>query len=406
MSSAVMLASILRLGEEDPLQDLPGLRQIVLLVEIDQLVVLEHLVEGVEQGRRDLVAHRQGLEPGQAGVFQLVDAPLAVAVDQDVLVLVDDPLIVGVLVHHIDADPLLLVAVDPPALGPGLQRLELLVGDRFVGEIELLESVVVSLVLLVDQLDQVEGAAMAEQAVDFIDQFRVVADADVDRPLERLAEEAGDVLLLLAQRPGHRPGQEEKAVVKGIPLEEDPLVAVVPLGLAGELKLILVLVEGPVKHQPVAHLGLGQVGQRQVDAEHVLAEHPAVATVADLLAAEHELVAGRKEAQTVAGRLEEIAGIGIARRHHGKVFDGVVEVAVQPDFLVHSPSPHGRDRSVRQRQRCCQPIVGEFDARGKPCRMPPIIHLVAEVGEQRAAGADAAGHGDGVGHMCNAKRAP
>ena len=94
MSSRSMLGVDLSLLQEEPVENLPGFGDVVLLLEVDQLVVLEHLVEGVEEGRGNLVAHRKGLQPGQAGVFEAVDAAAAVAVDEDVLVLVDDPAVV------------------------------------------------------------------------------------------------------------------------------------------------------------------------------------------------------------------------------------------------------------------------------------------------------------------------
>ena len=209
--------------EEEAVKDLPGLGNVVLLFEVHQLVVLEHFVQGIEEGRGDLVAHREGLQAGQAGVFQAVDAAAQVAVDEDVFVLVDDPPVVRMFVHHVDADALLLVFVDAEALGELLQAVEFLVGDRLVGQVELLEGVMVGLVLFVDQLDQVEGALVAEQAEELLAEARVVPLADGLAAFEQLAEQAQNLLLLLPQRAGDRTGQEEEVVADGVALEKDPL---------------------------------------------------------------------------------------------------------------------------------------------------------------------------------------
>ena len=275
--------------------------------------MLEHLVERVEQRRRDLVADRQRFQACQAGIFQLVDAPLEVAFDQDVLVFVDNPLVVGMLVHDIDAYAFLLVLVDLQVIGQLLQFFEFVVRDALVFEIELLEGIVVLLVLFMDQLDQVERAAMTEHAVDLVDQLRVIAEPDMNGTLEGFAEQAGDILLLLLQLAGDRSGHKEEIVDRGIAFEEELLVAALPVGLRGEVELAAItLVEGPVKDQAVAHVGFRQVGERLVDAEHVLAEGAAIAAVADLPGLQDELVARREEAQVVTGGFEEIAAVGVA----------------------------------------------------------------------------------------------
>ncbi len=140
------------LTQKQPVQDLPGLGQVILVGQLDQAVMLEHFVQGIEERRGDLVAHRQRLEPVQAGVFQLVDGAPPAAFDENAFVLIDDPAVVRMLVHHVDADPLLLVFVQAEAGGQLLQALGIPLGDGLVPEVEVAKAVVEGLVLFMDEL--------------------------------------------------------------------------------------------------------------------------------------------------------------------------------------------------------------------------------------------------------------
>src|SRR5210317_1435425 len=44
-------------GKEDAFQDLPGFSEVILFIKINQLVMLEHFVEGIKERRRNLVTH-------------------------------------------------------------------------------------------------------------------------------------------------------------------------------------------------------------------------------------------------------------------------------------------------------------------------------------------------------------
>ncbi len=52
---------------------------------------------------------------------------------------------------------------------------------------------------------------------------------------------------------------------------------------------------------------------------------------------EQQLVAGRKQPQRVFAGLVEAALKGVAGHGRGVVFDAVVDMPVQADFLKHSP---------------------------------------------------------------------
>ena len=141
-------------AQEDTLQHLAGGGDVVLLLLADQIAPLfEHLIQGVKQRTRDLVAHRKGLQPGQAGIVQMADLALGVAGQQDVAVLVHDALVGRMTVHDIDAHALLLVAVDLIAGGQVCQPGKILIADLLVAEIELAEQVAILPVVAVDQLD-------------------------------------------------------------------------------------------------------------------------------------------------------------------------------------------------------------------------------------------------------------
>ena len=44
-------------GKEDSFQNLPGFSEVILFIKVNQLVVLEHFVEGIKECRRNLVTH-------------------------------------------------------------------------------------------------------------------------------------------------------------------------------------------------------------------------------------------------------------------------------------------------------------------------------------------------------------
>ena len=239
------------------------------------------------------------------------------------------------LVHDVDADALLLVAVDAELLGQLLEALELGVGDCLVGQVEFPEGVVVGLVLLVDQLDQAQGAAVAEQAEELLRKGRIIPVTDPGTAFEKLAEQAQDPLLLLPRRARDRTGEEEKVVADGIALEKDPLVTPAALGVVGEQQAAVLLVGGPVENQTVAHVSLGQVGQGLVDPEHVFTEGAAVSPMVNTPAVEHEAVPGGKEAQLFSGKFVKVTPKGVPGSRRREIFDGVVDMAVKADFLMH-----------------------------------------------------------------------
>ena len=107
------------------------------------------------------------------------------------------------LVHHVDPDPLLLVAVDPEALGKVGEPLEIGVGNLLVAEVELPEGLAVFPVPGIDQLEKEEvGARLIDDAEDLLDDEVVVFRAHGAGALERLAEHLDDPLLLLVEGSG------------------------------------------------------------------------------------------------------------------------------------------------------------------------------------------------------------
>ena len=105
------------------------------------------------------------------------------------------------LIHDIDTNPLLLIAVDLEFVGKLLQLLIFVIRNRLVFVVKVLEDIMILLVLFIDQLDQVKGAAMAKHGVDFIDQLGIVAEANMGGTLEGFTKQTGDILLLLLQFP-------------------------------------------------------------------------------------------------------------------------------------------------------------------------------------------------------------
>ena len=318
-----------------PLQNLPGFRQIMLLLKIDELVVFQHLVEGKEESGGDLVAHREGLQTGQPGVLKPADAAFAVAFDQDALVLIDDPAIVGMLVHDIDADAFLLIVVDSQFLGQFLKGGKIPVGDHFAAKVPLLKSVLIPLVLFVDQLDHAEKTFVPEQPGHFVGETGVVPGADEGGALEKLPQKPQDLLLLLAQGTTDRAGEKEEVITDRVALEKNPLVALAPFRRVGEEQTAILPGGGPEQDQAIANIPLGQIGQGLVDPEHVLAKSAAVPPVDDPPPLEETFAPRGKEPQRLSGGGVKVAQRRLSADGGGEEFERVVQMTVKPDFLVH-----------------------------------------------------------------------
>ncbi len=208
-------------------------------------------------------------------------------------IFIDDPPVVGVLVHDVDADPFLLVPVDVVAFRQFGQAREVVIREPLVPEIEIAEHRAVFLVPLVDQLEEEELCLGKGETGEYLgDDPVLVAVTNGGRSLEALAQQTQQLLLLPFWRGAERFVLDKEEVVgNGVAVEEYLLVGKGAIGPVVEPQgAALLVVAGAIHDQPVDDVPLGLIGQGLVDPEHVLAERAAIAPVADPVPADDELV--------------------------------------------------------------------------------------------------------------------
>jgi len=97
----------------------------------------------------------------------------------------------------------------------------------------------------------------------------------------------------------------------------------------------------PIHDQAVDDLRLEEVGRGLIHSEHVFAEIATIPLVSDPLGGKYEFVAGRENAKIiiVLYDIEKKPLVVLGAYHHGKIFDLVAHLSMQPYILMHAVSP-------------------------------------------------------------------
>jgi hypothetical protein len=121
--------------------------------------------------------------------------------DENTLVAINNRSVVPVLVHDIDTDAFLLVAVNPERLGKVGNLGVIFIGDFFVRIIEAFEEIPVFAMFAVDELEEEKlGFRVLDELKDFFDDKVIIFPAHRFGALDRLSQDAHQLFLLLPER--------------------------------------------------------------------------------------------------------------------------------------------------------------------------------------------------------------